>query len=70
MKEDERLPMNSENEDRKNNRRKSFKKKISSDRIDYDIEKRDRTKIKNQLKTKIERMREEEIWEDWENEIH
>lgn len=69
MKEDERLPMNSENEDRKNNRRKSFKKKISSDRIDYDIEKRDRTKIKNQLKTKIERMREEEIWEDWENEI-
>jgi len=61
--------MNSENEDRKSVRRKSFKKKITSDRVDYDIEKRDRTKIKNQLKTKIERMREEEIWEDWENEI-
>lgn len=61
--------MNSENEDRKNNRRQSFKKKISTNKLDYDIEKRDRAKIKNQLKTKIERMREEEIWEDWENEI-
>jgi len=63
------LQMNSENEDRKNNRRQSFKKKISTNKVDYDIEKRDRAKIKNQLKTKIERMREEEIWEDWENEI-
>jgi hypothetical protein len=63
------LQMNSENEDRKNNRRQSFKKKISTNKLDYDIEKRDRAKIKNQLKTKIERMREEEIWEDWENEI-
>jgi hypothetical protein len=63
------LQMNSENEDRKNNRRQSFKKKISTNKVDYDIEKRDRAKIKNQLKTKIERIREEEIWEDWENEI-
>lgn len=58
------------NNDRKNCRRDSFKKKHTIKRNDdFSGEIRDRAKIKKALKSKIEKMKEDELWEEWEDEI-
>lgn len=65
--------MNNNNEDfqdRKSLRRDNFKQKRNTKDFADRIENRDKAKIKKALKSKIERIKEEEIWEDWENEIH
>jgi hypothetical protein len=54
--------------DRKNQRRNSLKKKNSKNQDDF-IEHRDKAKIKKALKSKLEQIKEEELWDDWENEI-
>lgn len=63
--------MNSDNadEDRKSLRRNSFKNKHQEKKI-KDIEKRDFTKIKQQRKHKIEEMKQEEIWQEWSDEVY
>lgn len=63
--------MNSDNadEDRKSLRRNSFKNKHQEKKI-KDIEKRDFTKIKQQRKHKIEEMQQEEIWQEWSDEVY
>lgn len=58
-----------EENDRKNQRRDSFRKKHLKNRDDSLIEHRDTHKIKKALKSKIDKMREQELWEDWEDEI-
>lgn len=65
--------MNNNNEDfqdRKSLRRDNFKQKRNTKDFADRIEHRDKAKIKKALKSKMERIKEEEIWEDWENEIH
>lgn len=65
--------MNNNNEDfqdRKSLRRDNFKQKRNTKDFADRIENRDKAKIKKALKSKMERIKEEEIWEDWENEIH
>jgi len=60
---------NNDFEDRKNYRREklSNKKKTSKD---LDQSYRDIKKIKKEYRSKIEEMEQEELWEEWENEIH
>jgi hypothetical protein len=54
-------------EDRKNNRRKNLQQKISK-RYE-DLEYKDSNKIKKQLKRDKEFLKQEELWEEWEDEI-
>lgn len=56
-------------ENRKNNRRQNIQKK-NLDRRSNDIDYRDTCKIKKQFKKQKEEIRQEELWEDWEDEIH
>jgi hypothetical protein len=60
---------NNDFEDRKNYRREklSNKKKTSKD---LDQSYKDIKKIKKEYRSKIEEMEQEELWEEWENEIH
>jgi len=60
--------MNEEN-DRKIQRRDSFKKKHLDARDDGIVESKDRNKLKKQFKQKKQQLKAEELWEDWENEI-
>lgn len=60
--------MNEEN-DRKIQRRDSFKKKHLDIRDDTILEHRASNKLKKQFKQKKQQLRAEELWEDWENEI-
>lgn len=55
-------------EDRKSSRRAKLtnKKKIDKD-LDHSY--RDVKKIKKEYKSRIEEMEQEELWEEWENEI-
>jgi hypothetical protein len=57
-------------EDRKQNRRAVFNNKKQQPVKEKFMEQRDKTKIKKELKSKIEKMKEEELWEEWDNEIH
>ena len=62
--------MNEENiEDRKNYRRDSFKNKRLDNKA-KDIERRDSVKIKKQRKNKMMEIEQDELWEEWENEIY
>lgn len=61
--------MQENTEDRKNKGRNKIKYKRLDKNMYHDFDNRDRSKIKKQMKSKIEQMREEELWEDWENEI-
>jgi hypothetical protein len=56
-------------ENRKNNRRQNIQKK-NLNRRSNDIDYRDTNKLKKQFKKHKEEMRQEELWEDWEDEIH
>ncbi len=56
-------------ENRKNNRRENIQKKNLNRRFN-DIDYRDTNKLKKQFKKHKEEMRQEELWEDWEDEIH
>ena len=55
-------------ENRKNNRRQNIQKK-NLDRRANDIDYRDSHKLKKQFKKHKEDLRQEELWEDWENEV-
>lgn len=55
-------------EKRKNNRRQNIQKK-NMDRKSNDIDYRDVNKLKKQFKKHREDLKQEELWEDWENEI-
>jgi hypothetical protein len=56
-------------EDRKQSRRTNFNHKKHTVKEKF-IEQRDQIKIKKEFKHKIEQMKEEELWEEWDNEIH
>jgi len=56
-------------EDRKNYRRNSFKNKRLDNKA-KDIERRDSIKIKKQRKNKMMEIEQDELWEEWENEIY
>jgi hypothetical protein len=56
-------------ENRKNNRRQNIQKK-NLNRRSNDIDYRDTNKLKKQFKKHKEEIRQEELWEDWEDEIH
>jgi hypothetical protein len=56
-------------EDRKKNRRTSFINKKHTVKEKF-VEQRDKAKIKKELKSKMEKMKEEELWEEWDDEIH
>jgi len=56
-------------EDRKNYRRDSFKNKRLDNKA-KDIERRDSIKIKKQRKNKMMEIEQDELWEEWENEIY
>lgn len=61
---------NRDNEDRKSLRRENFNKKKFPHKSDNQAEEiRIRNKIKHELKSKKMHMREEELWEDWENQL-
>lgn len=55
-------------EKRKNNRRQNMQKKTQY-RQDGDIEHRDINKLKKRFKKNKEELRQEELWEEWEDEI-
>ena len=55
-------------ENRKNNRRQNIQKK-NSDRKSNDKDYSEIHRAKKQLKRDIEDLRQEELWEDWDNEI-
>ena len=61
--------MQENTEDRKNKGRNKIKYKRLDKNMCHDFDSRDRSKIKKQMKSKIEQIREEELLEDWENEI-
>lgn len=50
---------------RRNNLKKKTLEKRSSDNIDY----KDQHKLKKQYKKHIEEIEQEELWEEWKNEI-
>lgn len=61
---------NRDNEDRKSLRRENFNKKKFPHKSDNQPEEiRIRNKIKHELKSKKMHMKEEELWEDWENQL-
>ena len=56
-------------DDRKIHRRSNLEdKKITKYNIDK-LEHRSKAKTKKELRSKLEEMREEELWEEWEDEI-
>ena len=55
-------------EKRKTNRRKNIEQKFVNKKSDQ-YESRDLHKLKKQFKKTKEQIRQEEIWEDWEDEI-
>ena len=58
-------------EDRKQNRRNSFRnKKYKTNNKDYVVDKKDQTKIKKAFKHRKIELEEEEVWEQWEDEIY
>jgi len=62
--------MNEENiEDRKSYRRDSFKNKRLDNKA-KDTERRDSVKIKKQRKNKMMEIEQDELWEEWEDEIY
>lgn len=56
-------------DDRKKYGRNKIKYKFLDKNRNRDLESRDKSKIKKQIRSKLEEMRQEEIWEDWEDEI-
>jgi len=60
---------NLEPENRKDVRRNNIKKRKNFDKRDYNIESRDQNKLKKQFKKYKQNLLEEEIWEDWENDL-
>ena len=56
-------------EDRKKYGRNKIKYKFLDKNKRNDSESRDKSRIKKQIRSKIEEIRQEEMWEDWENEI-
>lgn len=56
-------------ENRKNNRRENIQKK-NLNRRSNDMDYRDTNKLKKEFKKHKEEIRQEELWEDWEDEIH
>lgn len=61
--------MQENTEDRKNRGRNKIKYRKLDKNMYHDLDCRDRSKIKRRIKSKLEEIREEELWEDWENEI-
>lgn len=55
-------------DNRKNNRRKNIEQKFVNRKSDS-YEARDLNKLKKQFKKAKEQIRQEELWEDWEDEI-
>lgn len=55
-------------ENRKNNRRQNIQKK-NLDRKSSDLDYKDNNKLKKQFKKQKENLRQEELWEDWEDEV-
>lgn len=57
--------------DRKENRRHSYKHKNHKKNIkDFDLDRRDETKLNNAFKNKKRIIKEEESWENWEDEVY
>jgi hypothetical protein len=56
-------------EDRKRNGRNKIKYKFLDKTKNKDFESRDNQRIKKQIRSKIEQIREDELWEDWRDEI-
>ena len=56
-------------DDRKSSRREKLTSKKKVDQ-NFDQSNRDIKKIKKDYKSKIEEIKQEELWEEWENEIH
>ena len=57
-------------QDRKEYRRNTIKSKKTVKGNDYSIDKRDKNKIKKAFKHKKRELEEEEIWEQWRDEIY
>lgn len=56
-------------DDRKKHGRNKIKYKFLDKSRNRDLESRDKSRVKKQIKSKLEEIRQEEIWEDWEDEI-
>jgi len=57
--------------DRKENRRNSYKaKKSKNNNKDYIVDKKDRNKIQKAFKHRKLELEEEEVWEQWKDEIY
>jgi len=56
-------------DDRKKYGRNKIKYKFLDKNRNNDSESRDRSRIKKQIKSKLEEIRQEEMWEDWEDEV-
>lgn len=65
----ERKMQEPEFDSRKKNRRKKLENKFSFDKSYYVPESKDIKKLNKQFKKQKESMKEEELWEDWEDEI-
>jgi hypothetical protein len=59
----------SDPDNRKDVRRNSIKKKKSFDKKDYNLEYRDQNKLKKQFKKHKQDVFEEEIWDEWQNDL-
>jgi hypothetical protein len=59
---------NNDFDDRKTSRREKLTNKKKTDK-DFDQSYRDVKKIKKEYRSRIEEMEQEELWEEWENEI-
>jgi hypothetical protein len=57
-------------ENRKEIRRNNFNKKKNLDRHGSEFDAKDLNKMKKQFKSKKEYLRQEELWEEWQDEIH
>lgn len=56
--------------DRKENRRLSYKNKSKKPSKDVILDKKDQTRVKKAFKHKKQELEQEEIWEQWEDEIY
>lgn len=57
-------------EDRKSGGKNKYRyRSLEKNFTHRDDEIRDKKRIKNRMKSKIEEIRQEELWEDWEDEI-
>jgi hypothetical protein len=61
---------NEDQENRKEVRRNNFNKKKCLDKSNSEFESKDINKMRKQFKTKKEYLRQEELWEEWQDEIH